>query len=404
MSDSEPKLGITTEFVSTGEVFAWDTATKFYLQKLARELLPDMRVGFCLRHRQSKTGNVNVNWSEERKKAWLSGLFRCGSSWVCAFCATHITEQRRQELSQALAENMREYTPILITYTVAHHAGQSLNDLLSGMLEAFRAMKAGRSWYLLKDESGLIGSVRSLEITYGANGWHPHLHELALYRTSGVLEWAERPTEHVPTSEKHRQESAHWNACVNALAEWLETQIARHYWLPALKRMNMSASLEHGVKTTHSHDAIIEYIAKWGYAPVNAAAKGGKWSVESELTRGVFKQGRMHDSVSPFELLWLYGQGDREAGMRFVEYAAATFGRSQLQWTPGLKKLLRVQEIADEQLAHLEPEIFDVLAEIEIETWRKILRHDLRGELLTIAGTGDAANVHAFLDRVIMLD
>ena len=403
MSDSEPRLGNTTEFVSA-PIEKWDLATRFYLQSLARELCPDMRVGFCMRHRQSKNGMVEIRYNEEQKRAWYHGLFRCGASWICAFCSYQISEKRREELTRGIANNLADYTPIMITYTIRHRKGQPLNMLLEKMLDAYRQMKKGRSWYLFKGETALIGSVRSLEITHTQNGWHPHIHELMLFPTSHVLDFGPDMPVSIQPGEEKKARANQWNESIKSLSDWIETQLGKFYWLPSLLKVGLSCDLEHGLKTSHSHKEIVEYISKWGKPPTNPSRLNGKWSVETELTKAALKHGRMSGSRTPFEILADYGNGDRESGLLFIEYAGATFGRSQLQWTPGLKSLLKIEEITDENAAQLEPEVFEILAELDVEVWRVILRSNSRAKLLEIASTGDVEKVYAYLEEIMIND
>src|SRR5690242_12662166 len=50
-------------------------------------------------------------------------------------------------------------------------------DAVSG---AWAAIVAGRHRMRLREEFGLIGYVRAVEVTHGTAGWHPHLHVLPL--------------------------------------------------------------------------------------------------------------------------------------------------------------------------------------------------------------------------------
>lgn len=396
MSEAKEHLENTTEFVSSPDIHS--IATRFYLQSLARELLPQWRIGMCMRHKQTRGGVIEVRYSPAQKKAWYAGLFRCGSGWTCAFCAYKISEQRRRELTQALANKIELYTPFLITYTIRHNAQMSLAPTLASMLEAFRQMKKGRDWSLYKGETGMIGSVRGLEITHGLSGWHPHIHELALLKSDVIQSLGSPIDTSLSKPEQKKALSKQWNEGVQAMAEWIETQLGKFYWYPALQKQGLSCSLERGVTVTHTHKAIIEYVAKFGHAPTNPRPENG-WGVESELTKANIKRGR-EGNRTPFQLLADYGAGDKQAGGLFVEYANATFGRSSLQWTPGLKDLLGLTEVSDEQASELEPEVFEILAEIESETWRRILKHDLRARVLEIALSGDCEQVLDFLAEI----
>ena len=41
----------------------------------------------------------------------------------------------------------------------------------------------------VKDELGIVGTIRSLEVTCGPNGWHPHLHVLIF--AGADVEWVQ---------------------------------------------------------------------------------------------------------------------------------------------------------------------------------------------------------------------
>jgi hypothetical protein len=50
------------------------------------------------------------------------------------------------------------------------------------MTRSARVPSAGRNWISLKKNISLAGTIRSVEITHGMNGWHPHLHALVYVR------------------------------------------------------------------------------------------------------------------------------------------------------------------------------------------------------------------------------
>src|SRR5689334_10591492 len=102
-------LGNSTEFASPSHEKpqaenTWSkTVTKFWLQSLARELLPrDSRIGVCMHCMSPVASAVDVMKHPESSKAYYSGLMVCGMVWVCSVCAARITEERRQELTRAL--------------------------------------------------------------------------------------------------------------------------------------------------------------------------------------------------------------------------------------------------------------------------------------------------------------
>ena len=62
-------------------------------------------------------------------------------------------------------------------------------------------------------------------------------------------------------------------------------------------------------------------------------------------------------------------------------------GKKQLTWSNGLRQLLKIgQEKSDAEIVDKIPENITVYATFTLDNWRKILRHDLRGEILSNAG------------------
>ena len=129
-----------------------------------------------------------------------------------------------------------------------------------------------------------------------------------------------------------------------------------------------------------------------------AAAYASKWGLESELTQWHRKHGA-ESSDSPFDLLRrvLRDPGDLEAGRLFRSYAQAFFGRHQLQWSRGLKKRFKLDDLADAELADRVDDDAELLGMVELADWRQVLRAGLRGELLEVASSGGWAAVRLLL-------
>ena len=66
------------------------------------------------------------------------------------------------------------YQVVMVTFTFPHKSWQSLGDLLARQADAFKRLRKGRPWDTMKGRQGFKGLIRSLEVTHGANGWHPH--------------------------------------------------------------------------------------------------------------------------------------------------------------------------------------------------------------------------------------
>ena len=204
-----------------------------------------------------------------------------------------------------------------------------------------------------------MGSVRALEVTHGANGWHPHLHVLVL--TAAPVLDAERI----------------------ALQERLFKR-----WDVVCQRVGFSAvHPEHGLRLDNGSEAG-SYATKWGFA--------------EELTKSGLKVGRREGSRTPWELLADFTlNADQRAGQLFREFAAAFKGKSQLHWSRGLRDRLGLNdEKTDEELANETVESEDLLvARISPANWSLIRRHELRGLVLELLRVSDWAAVDLLLHQ-----
>ena len=324
---------------------------KYWLQSLARELLPrDSRIGVCMHCLSPAKLTVDIMKHPESKRAYYSGLMVCGMIWVCSVCAARITEERRKELTEALSKT--GFTPYLVTYTVRHNKSFPLKGMTDAMQTAFRFMKSGKAWQWLVDEYEWVGSVKSLEVTYGDNGWHPHQHELVFLDE---------------TLSKSAQ-----NGLLTSL---------RLKWHNALSRSKLTASWSHGVDLRATNQDVSEYVAKFGHQPVVM-----NWGLEHELTKQPVKRGK-NGGRTPTQLLADYGMGDIKAARLWQEYAIAFKGKKQLVWSKGLRGILGMGvEVPDEKIPELIPQGSYLLARLSPSEWRAILRADLRGETLVAAG------------------
>jgi hypothetical protein len=392
-----PKQELTSQ-----ELAASLTVERFALQAAARYLLPGERVANCLRRRQGGKDCVEVWHLQELRRARFGGLQTCSSVWMCPVCAAKITERRKQELTAALiAAKEWGLEVVMVTYTQRHHGRQSLDIVLGeqagaavaekpfkpaerfycvpvhkwprerkarparparsarGLLGARQRALGGRAAQELYRSCGVIGSIRALEVTWGAeNGWHPHVHEL-LFVSPG--------------------------ADLAALEAGLRAQ-----WENGLRLAGCEDVNEHGMELTCCDVDIAAYVEKFG--------RERSWNVEHELTKQPTKKGR-EGRFTPTELLRSFLSGDTDAGERWKEYAKTMKGARQLFWSEGLHQFLlpAVAELTDQQVAEDTTETGTLLALLDYDQWRSVLRHNARAQVLNIAATGDRAALDAFL-------
>jgi len=358
-----PSLGTTAKYVSTFPK-PLDSSSpsrlceRFALQSAARQLMPNERVSVCLRRPIPGANSIDLLHDPKNKKGIYKNLQVCSSVWMCPVCAAKITEKRRLELQKGLDNWDRRGPVFLVTFTLQHEVNDSLSSILGGLLKSYRALRAGRWWQDFEARYSLQGSIKSLEVTYGLNGWHPHLHVLMFFSGSVQLD-------QVASDLKAR-------------------------WLSQLDKNSLSASWRRGVDVRSSNSAIADYIAKFG--------RESDWTLAHEMTKAPVKKARVNSGRSMLQLLADYLGGDQQAGAIWSEYAREFKGRRQLFWSPGLRSLLGlVQEKTDEELVIEVENMAILLASLTLAEWRQVLKLELRAVLLELAATGHPDQVQIFL-------
>lgn len=326
-------------------------ADKYHLKNLAAIALPETvlrvnskgekhysfvhRVNYCLKRRIAKDKPIGILYNEQRERAHYGNLQRCGSVWTCPICAAQITEGRREEVKLAF-KNWRDDGGYIVmaTFTNRHHVGDNLAELLDGQKKALKRFWEKTKLVKTLKDLGYVGRLVATEVTYGKNGWHPHYHMIMFF--NDVVDVVE-------------------------LQELLGLE-----WQAACKKTGMKIpTLENGVQVQDGAKAD-KYVSKWG--------------IEEEITKGHVKKGR-DNSLTPFDLL-RFSEDDAEYTKLFRQYADAFKGRRQLIWSRGLKDLLGIVEVTDEQLAvETEKDSF-VLDEIALQVWELVHRAKKECELL----------------------
>jgi len=352
-----------------------ETALRFYLLEVARSLLPDERIKVCWRYPLPQRKAVEIIYSDERGRARASGTMKCGSNWVCPACMTFIQEQRRVELQTAMERSSDDMITVMVTYTVQHSKGDRLKPLVATMTDAYRKTRSGRYWQDIKKHYSIEGSVRSLEVTYGQFGWHPHFHELLFMDKSVLTDTRAGGLDELAQSLKG-----------DIGGQWYEKITDAGLWV------NVDDAFD--VKAGNKHTA--EYIAKFGKLP-----SSGVLSVPAyEMTHKTTKTARK-GNFGVLDMLFAAGQGDNEQKRLFVEYAGATKGRSMIHWSRGLKSKLDIEVIRDEIAAQgVETETDRLLAELTLNQWRIIADFGHIGQVMTVANQGDSVALGELLEKI----
>jgi hypothetical protein len=361
--------------------------TRYALQGGARNLLgPSERVAGCHRwrafgHDDVKCWHIPAATPEGHGGARFEGLQTCGSPWACPVCATTISERRKGDIETALDfAHAQGWAVLMFTYTVPHQIGQSLAQLLGhqargskkagtyqpacGLMGARGLATAGRDMNAVRNADGpgelpwVVGSIRALEVTFGENGWHPHIHELYFVRSDAHL---------------------------GKLSMML-----RGRWDWAVQRVGLGSVNEHGFSMAVADADVAGYVAKFGHD------RG--WNVEHELAKQVTKSGRAKGRT-PSDLLAGYTfEGDIEAGARWREYALTMKGSRQLYWSPGLRSAVGLgAEKSDEEVALASEKVGTWFVRINGRVWQLVVADDVVAQVRWLVSCGDLAAVERFL-------
>ena len=277
------------------------------------------RMWNCRDAAQSKVAGVDTvtsRYGDGPERAHYEGVQTCGYVKYCPCCARRIAETRRAEMNQLIAwARARGYTVQMMTLTARHGAGDRLDDLVTGIKAAKRALHRHRAWGRTKPQ--LVGYVTAFEITGGGpHGWHPHFHVVIITREPVDLDQLRDP------------------------------------WIASLRGQGLDGTGA-GWKVQDASSAG-RYIAKWGIGEEVALTDRKK------AVRG---------GATPFELLASASDGDTRAKGLWIEYLRASPQINVLRWSRGLKSLAEIGEVSDEDAAQ------DQAQEEQVETGRANIPH-----------------------------
>ena len=238
----------------------------------------------------------------------VTGLETCGSVWACPVCSAHIRQERASEIAAGTTQHLQRGGGALLgVFTVPHHRGDDLGTLLDGMTAAWRSVCRGAPWKRIRERFGIVGMVKAWEVTFGANGFHPHFNALV---------FTERP---LTETEVLQLES-----------------VLHDRWSRMVQRRGLGEpSSAHGVSVQLVNDA--ESVGRY-------TAKVQEETIGLEVARGDLKDPRSRDRWLPFEILYAAAQGEAWALNAWWEYERATHGHKCFTWTQGMRELLELGE------------------------------------------------------------
>lgn len=339
------------------------------------------RTCWCHRGVASAADSVAVYRQSEGTSARLHGVTTCKSVWTCPVCSYKICAVRQAELAEGMKNWIAQGGYVfLMTLTFPHEIAQRLAELLPAFTRAKAFFKNSKTYKRILAKGVRKGSVSSLEVTLGENGWHPHQHDLVFAV----------PEAFGKTTELERGKLA------GALIDEL-----KNAWYMALRKSGLceqdqlSDVLMHGLDVRGGQYAA-EYIAKFG--------RDQKWGMSREVTMHAAKQGSDNKGAHPFQLLSWAEQGDGLAIDQFREYSEAFEGKRMLSWSRGLKKeLTGLDEVTDDEAADSNMAEEENIGRINSEDLAVLQSRNLLGEFLSYVAQhcGERDTAQADIDAYI---
>lgn len=300
-------------------------------------------------HRLRGAQAVDVRCNDaERPHANFSKVQYCGSVWECPVCSALIRNERARDVRLGVENWLgRAGGVYMMTVTLRHHQGDGLAESLSCLTKSWRDITSRRVWKDLRAGSGIVGYVRSLEVTHGANGWHPHFHFLLFVEgeaTGGGAQAIER--------------------------------VVLGAWKAAVLRNGGKLPNGYGVDVRpvgrNSGGVAAEYVSK--------VIDGDNVALEmarSDLKGGgglPLSLGDECGSVTPFELLDFT---DKKSKRLWGEYRDAIKGKRSIFFTRGLRELLglRAEKTDDEIIEELQS-VGELVAQVPAETYETEVRRN----------------------------
>ncbi len=297
------------------------------------------RIQFC-----GYAVNANVNQPvklcrNDKGGLFFNGVANCGGYWRCPVCALKISEHKKELLSGLIgAHQLKGFSIGFLTLTVRHSKVDTLKKSLEKISKNYRSFQNQRFFSRNKIDFGLIGQVKTLEITYSeTNGWHPHLHILFFYNNSD-----------------------------NKMIEKFQKEFIKRW----VSYKDNDSLIKAQCQKMLSHD-ISDYMAKY--------------DITSEMTKGQIKSSK---GLTPFTALAKLACGDYADHMEkhrlygiYSCYVEQTQGKHFVNISNSLRKeyseFMDEFNKTDEEIVN-EVTIDEVLLKISLPIWKKICKNDLQ--------------------------
>ncbi len=290
-------------------------------------------------------------------RAGVSGIYRCGSPWLCPVCATKKAYDRSERVQAAAnATFERGGRAALVVLTASHSRGMSLADIKTLVSTASSTARKGRAWIKAVRDYGILGVIVGQEVTYSvANGWHYHQH------LSVMVDGPDADGAHFykfPDAYERAEAAGRWIA--QAYAEQVRARggkVSNRYgWHIRVARDATDAS---------------DYTAKGSMAWEVAGAHKDRTKAETSLT--------------PWDIATAAADGSAPMFTLWREYMETMPGTRSCVVSAALAKKLNIAAVTDdgeggEQVLH---DTDEVVGRVDGPMWRVWMRHGLAATFLS---------------------
>ncbi|MEM9893769.1 MAG: hypothetical protein AAF962_23180 [Actinomycetota bacterium] len=255
------------------------------------------------------------------RRAQFNGVETCGNPNVCLKCGAKIRGRRAADTGRVIKAHLAGGGgAYFVTATMSHERAEAAGDVIDDAMMAWSTLLSAGGWRLLKNAVGVVGFIRTTEVTHSdANGFHPH-HHIA------ILTAAPMGIDDIDGGQ----------------VEWFRQQLDR-LWSTQVTKLDRHVHPDIGVTVVPIRDdnGIGAYVSK----------------IELELVRSDLKTGRTSGSRSHWQIgIDAAGRGHPQDVALWHEVFEAMKGRRYMSTSNGFWRLYNVvdektdDEIAAEQL------------------------------------------------------
>lgn len=339
------------------------------IQKISRPADPEARgpavCGCGMPAHDAASVNIHLRTAEGtgEMRPGVSGIYRCGSPWLCPTCATKKAFDRAERVqSAANATFERGGRAALVVLTASHSIDMSLAEIKALVAASSSAARKGRAWVRATQDFGVLGVVVGQEVTYSTvNGWHYHQH------LSVMVDG--------PDCSAHDR--------TKAAGEWIAAA-----YTAQVRARGGTVSDRHGwhVRVARNAEDASDYTSKGSMA----------WEVA-----GAHKdQTKAATSLTPWDIASAAAGGDAAMFARWREYIDVMPGTRSCVVSASLAQKLGIGAGADadeigEQALHDSDE---VVGRVDAPVWRIWMRHSLASTFLARVVLGGEEGFDAAVD------